>query len=518
MRSICSTANARSPARPICAVGSGAISGGKRRSDALAELCQKKSEIETLAVSADGRWLAIGVAHGDGLYVWDLQTRQEVAHLAEGRFDARAAFSPTEPLLAFSAADDADDNKSHLTIWNTATRQLVSEFPLDGRCENLEFSLDGKRLLTSTQFQPNGQIILWRVSDGTQLASYPSRQIASQLGSSDFAATSDLTIAAWGEMQKIHVVDLSSGKELWNAVASQDLVNTMAFSPDGKTLATTSRSSDEPYIRLWDVATGKEIGRLQGHTSWISSVVFWPDGKKLASASADQTIRTWDLASRACTDVMRGHRLEVWRLALLPDDKTLVSGSKDGVVCLWDTSITHPRREYITLSEKIYNCCFASHSQTVLTLDSAGQVARWSGTDFQEKEPLVETGAKKAFRGYSCFSGDGRFLAVGLPDGNLSVWDVSRRALCVCLEALDGLRATAEFSCRGQWIGLLHLRRQSPARLGLGGEPGNPVLGRPFGVERGKHFSGRTTVHRGRLRGGGFSSGFGAAKQHELAA
>jgi WD40 repeat protein len=203
----------------------------------------------------------------------------------------------------------------------------------------------------------------------------------------------------------------------------------MAFSPDGKTLATAD-GFGESDIDLWDVATGRKIGQLEGHNSWVGSLVFWPDGKKLASASADQTIRVWDIASRKCLDVMRGNREEVWRLALLPDDKTLVSGSKDGMVCFWDTSVTHLRQENITWPVKIYTWSFAPDSQSVLTLNSTGEVARWTGNDFQEKEPLLEIGTNIMNGNYCWFSQDGRFLAMGSnTNGITSIWDVSRRIL-----------------------------------------------------------------------------------------
>ena len=58
----------------------------------------------------------------------------------------------------------------------------------------------------------------------------------------------------------------------------------MAFSPDGKTLASGSM---DKTIKLWDVATGKEQATLKGHTGWVSSVAYSPDGKTLASGSGD---------------------------------------------------------------------------------------------------------------------------------------------------------------------------------------------------------------------------------------
>ena len=66
----------------------------------------------------------------------------------------------------------------------------------------------------------------------------------------------------------------------------------MAFSPDGKTLASGSKG-----IKLWDVATGKNTATLNGHTDWTYSVAFSPNGKTLASGSRDKTIRLWDMAT-----------------------------------------------------------------------------------------------------------------------------------------------------------------------------------------------------------------------------
>src|SRR5262249_59456517 len=84
-----------------------------------------------LAVSANGDWLAIGLVHKDGLFVYDLQARQEVAHLAPGEGEVRAAFSPVKPLLAFTSEGVS---RSSLRLWNAATRQAVAELPLNALC------------------------------------------------------------------------------------------------------------------------------------------------------------------------------------------------------------------------------------------------------------------------------------------------------------------------------------------------------------------------------------------------
>jgi WD40 repeat protein len=87
-------------------------------------------------------------------------------------------------------------------------------------------------------------------------------------------------------------------------------VFSVAFSPDGKILASASTGAGDT-VRLWEVATHRALGEpLQGHTGFVFSVAFSPDGKTLASASLDQTVRLWDVdpqswISRTCTIVNR---------------------------------------------------------------------------------------------------------------------------------------------------------------------------------------------------------------------
>src|SRR5665213_1980079 len=260
------------------------------RSDALFTLCQKSGEISSLAASSDGNWLAVGLAHRGGVSVWDLRNRRELVRLVEDDGLVRCTFSLTAPILAFAGSTYTKRNT--LRLWNGGTRQMTAEIPLDNSCTGLAFSRDGQTLVTSTY---HGHITLWRMPEGTKLASYACEDTCdhSLLG---FAATPDLSLAAYvtGQMseQRIRVIDLRDGKELWNAPASKQNISALAFSPDGKILA-SSAAYAESDIRLWDVATGKEIGRLDGHQSWVGALVFWPDGSKLASASADQTIRIW---------------------------------------------------------------------------------------------------------------------------------------------------------------------------------------------------------------------------------
>jgi len=399
------------------------------RSDATATVHRNANgEINSVAASPDGHWLATGDYHVGGLRVWDLAARQQVDLLEPTEGSVRATFSPTQPLLAFFSTDVSSNRagasgQTSLHLWNTSTRRMIAKVPLPDAGVGIAFPQDGRTLVTLTW----GHLILWRMGDGTELTKYADYKVDAQGATpgTPFALSPDLSVAACGlEGGRVGVVDLHDGHMLWTAVATSGTISALAFSPEGKTLASGGAFND-PDIHLWNVASGSEIGRLVGHGSWVSSLVFWPDGSKLASSSADQTIRVWDLATRKELDILRGHRNEVWRLALLPDGHTLVSGGKDGDVSLWDGSAPHRHREQLTLAHPIYTWSFATDGRSILALDQAGQVEKWTGPNYDQKELLLETGARDG----GSFSQDGRHLSAKQPDGRIGVWDTTQKAL-----------------------------------------------------------------------------------------
>src|SRR6476660_6589748 len=98
------------------------------------------------------------------------------------------------------------------------------------------------------------------------------------------AVTDDMRLGAH-EMPGgwIRLLALRTGAERWRTRAADEDVLALAFSPDGKTLA-SGGGFVESSIRLWDVGTGKEIGRLEGHQSCVFCLLFDADGKVLISA------------------------------------------------------------------------------------------------------------------------------------------------------------------------------------------------------------------------------------------
>ena len=116
----------------------------------------------------------------------------------------------------------------------------------------------------------------------------------------------------------------------------------MAFSPDGATLASSSK---DDAIRLWDVASGQLKGTFEGHMDdtedWITSVAYSPDGTTLAGGGSDGTIMLWDVGSGQLKTTLEGrvdhvYSGRVYSVAFSPDGTILASGSYDGTILLWD--------------------------------------------------------------------------------------------------------------------------------------------------------------------------------------
>ena len=90
--------------------------------------------------------------------------------------------------------------------------------------------------------------------------------------------------------------DAESGQETLTLKGHTDVVNSVAFSPDGKWIVT---GSSDKTLRVWDSETGQETLTLKGHSNIVISVSFSPDGKRIVSGSDDETAKVWDMSSLA---------------------------------------------------------------------------------------------------------------------------------------------------------------------------------------------------------------------------
>ena len=116
------------------------------------------------------------------------------------------------------------------------------------------------------------------------------------------------------------------------------------------TASASSPAVGDKTVRVWDADTGKAIGApITGHTDPVSSVAFSPDGKRIASGSYDTTVRMWDAATgQPIGQPLAGPANSVFSVAFSPDGKRIASGSGDKTVRLWSADNGQPLGDPLT--------------------------------------------------------------------------------------------------------------------------------------------------------------------------
>ncbi len=212
--------------------------------------------------------------------------------------------------------------------------------------------------------------------------------------------------------------DVASREEIATLYPRRSEVTSVDFSPDGTILAGVAGSD----IMLWDVASGEVIATISDDHYGLWSVDFSPDGTTLAAARRG-TIVLWDVASREEIATLEGHSDDVESVAYSPDGTTLASGSRDGTAKLWDVA---SREAIATLTVRwagstVSSVAFSPDGTTV-AVASEHRVGKW------DVASLEEIGVPEAQRGWVwsvAFSPDGTAVASGDAHGSVEIWDVS---------------------------------------------------------------------------------------------
>ncbi len=269
-------------------------------------------------------------------------------------------------------------------------------------------------------------------------------------GINDITCTQDGALLAVASQIGIWIYDVQTSEALALLTGHTGSVDRVAFSPDGRTLASGGQDNT---VRLWDVETQTEIGTLEGHAGGPDSIFFSPDGRTLVSLDDDNTVRLWDVNTQTQIRTLEGYTGTVESVSFSPDGKTIATGGQDEIVRLWDVSTRTEIGTFEGHTGYVSSVAFSPDGKTIASGSWDGTVRIWDVST--RTEVGILEGHTWLVR-IVAFSPDGKTIASGSNDNTLRLWDVGTRAEIGGLElgSFSRLVTGIAFSSDGQRIAI----------------------------------------------------------------
>ncbi len=295
-------------------------------------------EITSLSFSPDSKLIASG-SKDNTVRLWDLDGKKpiilrgynsdEICELNQE--NCTVNFSRDGKIITtVTPSNSYEDNKSISTVkmWNKDGKELQTLKDIS----NFHFSTDGKLIISISEDSHSNYVVKFWNKYGKEL------KVLKGKGVNSFSFSPDGKTVAM-TTKKNYSIKLWSidGTLLTTIKGHSDQINSVSLSPDGKTIAT---ASNDKTIKLWS-REGLLLRTLKGHSDKVNSVVFSSDGKIIASASDDNTVKLWNVEGKEIK-TLKGHKDKVKGVIFHPNSKIIASASNDNTVKLWRTSDVTP--------------------------------------------------------------------------------------------------------------------------------------------------------------------------------
>jgi RNA polymerase sigma factor (sigma-70 family) len=376
---------------------------------------------------------------------------------------AHIAFSPDGKLLATATQNmEGNANLVSISLWDRASGKRLRQFGVGKRPPfALAFAPDGQTLAAQDE---RGEIHLWDMGTGKELRRIAAGGIvfetgggpAGQIRGVGFVFSPDgKALAARGPDKAIHLWETATGKELQKLKADPEDFSPLAFSRDGKMLATSA----EKMIRLWDVETGKEKTRLRGHEGSAGTPAFSADGKTFAALARtpgqiyQMTAYVWDIAAAKLLHKWDLSSNPVFASGISPDGKTVLTGGDISRIRRYDLATG---KEFGRLIAPFTGAVFATvFSPDGKTIAAAGENRVLQLWDAESGKPLAPfTGHQGAVRSLS-LSANGKYLASVASDERIVLWDMTTAQPLAAFQSPKGSFSNVAFSPDGRTLAVV---------------------------------------------------------------
>lgn len=380
-----------------------------------------KGRIYDVKYAPDGTRLAVATTLG--IWIYDATTYQ-VLHFLKKYEDLveRIVFSPDGRILA------SEERFDKIHLWDVNTGKHKYKLQHQGGIKHFDFSADGQTLVTLSIAGPSINTIFYHADTGTE------KQVKSMdMNHIDFIQAYHKTfdrnthILATGELRNtIYLWDLVEGVRKKTLSGHKGGLNCLAFSPDGKTLASGGEGEfirgedgnfrrDNGVFHVWDAVKGKQKHRFSGENMFdIWSVAFSPDGSLLAGGGEFGQIHLVDPNTGKYLKRLEGHSKEVVAISFSADMRTFASGSIDGTLYIWDIASAEKKHT----SDGFFNPLTSDGSFGVspdgktIALWSSQGVCLWNATAGERRKTPINSslGGHYSLSG-SPYDKDGNFIA-----------------------------------------------------------------------------------------------------------